>query len=1040
MRFWLYVAVFVVLYFAAAKLGFSMAYIAEQVTVVWAPTGLSIALIAFYGARLWPAVFAGAFLANVTTSTPAWAAVAIAAGNTLEAVSAAWMLERVPNFSWRMRRIQDAASFIILAAIVSPIISATIGTLALCLAGEQSWLYFVNVWAVWWLGDALGAMVAAPVFLTWTRSSLRNFARRPLEAAALAGCVLLLLTIVFQYGADVRFGGVQYLIFPLLIWAALSFGTPGAALASFVTAALTVWQTSRGVGPFSSGATADDLVLLQLFMATVSSSSLLLAASISDNRKQHALMRAVTEASSDAIFVKDLQGRYLAINSAGARVIGRPADEIIGRDDSQLLPADAATTLMAGDRAIMASGVGNTAEETVTLGGDTRTFFTLKAPYRDGNQEVIGVIGISRDITEPKVAEQARRSEYELRKAIESSIRAGIVAMDLEGRQVYANPAFCEMVGWREEELLGRKPPFVFWPEEEAATIHRALQAQISGQTPREGFELRFKRRNGEIFPVDLALSPLHDSAGKIRWWVGSVHDVTSQVRIREALQHSEERYRSLVVATSQVVWHTTADGQVQDDLPTWRDYTGQAPEKALGRGWLSMVHPDDVPLVVRRWEESLENCSPHENEFRVRVADGSYRNVHARAVPVLDERGVVREWIGTLTDVTESKVLERKRAELLEVEQDLNRRKDDFLAMLAHELRNPLAPILTAVAVLENKASDTMTERGIGIIKRQAQHLTRIVDDLLDVARITRGTIEVRAEVLDLRDIVRSVYNDLRTVIATREQEFTCNLPDAPVPVHGDRTRLEQVVTNLVQNASKYTPAKGSIALSVAKKDLNALLRVSDTGRGIAKEFLPHMFDLFAQEDRSLDRSRGGLGLGLSIVRSIVDLHGGQVHASSEGEGKGTEVTVLLPLTAEQRPSSGNSVHEAAPPLRIMIVEDNEDAADTLAMLLSLEGHEVRVFNNAYAALDGAASFTPQIVLLDVGLPGLSGYEAAPRIRAAHSGTPLKIVALTGYGQSDDRRRTAAAGFDYHLVKPAPIESLIRLLRELSEQLDLAK
>jgi two-component system CheB/CheR fusion protein len=492
--------------------------------------------------------------------------------------------------------------------------------------------------------------------------------------------------------------------------------------------------------------------------------------------------------------------------------------------------------------------------------------------------------------------------------------------------------------------------------------------------------------------------------------------------RAENSLHRSEQRYRSLVMTSSQVVWTTSATGDVVEALPSWTAFTGQPAAETLGRGWVKKLHPDDVEQASRLWERSLATGTPHENEFRVLGADGVYKYVHAHAVPVLEPNGRVREWVGTLTDITA-----RKQAGI-QMEEE-NRRKDEFLAMLAHELRNPLAAIAGALEVIRTtRGEEARLERMGEMTSRQIQHMSRILDDLLDVSRITRGVVELNKQAGDLTVLAQKCLQHARLSAEKKSLAVTTNLSQEPLPVFVDVTRIEQVIINLINNAVKFTPAGGEIHISTGKEGEFAIFTVRDSGRGIEKTFLPQIFDLFTQADRSLARSEGGLGIGLTLVRSLVLMHGGQVQARSEGAGCGSTFTVRLPLSLQ--PAAESSPQWTATSTgrqKILIIEDNVDSAEALSIIVNLMGHETYI---AYDGVQGIEKFhevKPNVVLLDIGLPNLNGYEVAERLRAENP--KLKLIALTGYGARADRERTLRVGFDVHLVKPVDVAVLKNLL-----------
>jgi two-component system CheB/CheR fusion protein len=395
---------------------------------------------------------------------------------------------------------------------------------------------------------------------------------------------------------------------------------------------------------------------------------------------------------------------------------------------------------------------------------------------------------------------------------------------------------------------------------------------------------------------------------------------------------------------------------------------------------------------------------------------------------------------------IRRQKELEEEIAGRKQLEQELqlradelanaDRRKDEFLAMLAHELRGPLAPISNAVQIIKSCDDDRATvEKARGMVERQVQHLSRIVDDLLDVSRVTKGKLTLRKAPVEVATVVARAIEMSRPLLDARGHELAVTLPREPLWVRADVTRLAQVVGNLLNNAAKYTAPRGHIRLSVEPAAGQVVVRVRDDGMGIPADLLPRVFDLFTQGENSLARSEGGLGIGLTVVKSLVEMHGGTVTAQSDGPGQGSEFEVRLPLL-ERKPAAAVAAAAGGPPVgrraasrRVLVVDDNVDAAESLATVLRIAGHEVRTTHDGGAALTAAEAFRPQVVLLDIGLPQMDGYEVARRLRARPGLEKALLVAVTGYGQEEDRCRAEEAGFDAHLVKPADLAALHRLL-----------
>jgi CheY-like chemotaxis protein/nitrogen-specific signal transduction histidine kinase len=390
------------------------------------------------------------------------------------------------------------------------------------------------------------------------------------------------------------------------------------------------------------------------------------------------------------------------------------------------------------------------------------------------------------------------------------------------------------------------------------------------------------------------------------------------------------------------------------------------------------------------------------------------------------------------IRDITERTKLERTIAQA-EALADLHRRKDEFLAMLSHELRNPLAPILNATHLLSlQKDENHIQQQARTIIERQVGQLAHLVDDLLDISRVTTGKIRLHEEETDLRGILERAIEATRPLIEQRKHELTVTLPPDPIWLRADATRIEQVVVNLLNNAAKYTDEGGHIWLTADREGDFALLRVRDNGIGIGPELIPHIFDLFSQGNRTLERAQGGLGIGLTLVQKIVELHRGSVEAQSRGAGKGTEFTVRLPMVVSASMKESMASQTVLPPsqtARVLIVDDNVDAADSIAMILRLSGHDVQVAYSGQSALETAAQYQPNIIFLDIGLPEIDGYEIARRLRQRPPSKDVWLIAMTGYGQDSDRQQSQEAGFDYHLVKPVNTQELEQLVAKLIKE-----
>jgi PAS domain S-box-containing protein len=417
------------------------------------------------------------------------------------------------------------------------------------------------------------------------------------------------------------------------------------------------------------------------------------------------------------------------------------------------------------------------------------------------------------------------------------------------------------------------------------------------------------------------------------------------------------------------------------------------------------------------------------------RSADGAHTHVETTVSALRDGDGQTTGYLYVIRDITERILADRALAQTTAALQDADRRKDEFLATLAHELRNPLAPIRNALHLMALSPDAKAKESARNIIERQLAQLVHLVDDLMDVSRISQGKVELRIELTDVVAAVQDALETSQPMIHAGKHELRLVLPPpGTLMVEADATRLCQIIANLLNNAAKYTPDGGRIAVTAARQDGFAVITVEDSGVGIPVSLLPRVFDMFAQVDRSMERSQGGLGIGLALVRQLVEMHGGQVEADSKGPGAGSRFTVRLPVSRAQAPAEpridAHKLHASGEQgLRVLVVDDNVDGAETMAQFLTLLGYETMTEHDGLAAVSAAASFRPDVVVLDIGLPHLDGREVARRIRQGPGGSEMLLIAVSGWGQADDRQKSAEAGFDRHFVKPVELETLMEVV-----------
>ena len=559
--------------------------------------------------------------------------------------------------------------------------------------------------------------------------------------------------------------------------------------------------------------------------------------------------------------------------------------------------------------------------------------------------------------------------------------------------------------------------------------LMRALRGEGS---PRDIVEIEPFGAPGERRTILSHAEPIRDAVKNVVGSVMAQMDITAQIRMEAALRDSEAKFRTIANAMPQMVWSTLPDGYHDYFNQQWYDFTGVPVGSADGKGWSDIFHPEDQARAWALWNHSLATGEVYEIQYRLRHHSGQYRWALGRALPVRNAADEIIRWMGTCTDIHDQKEAE----DALKRESE---RKDEFLAMLAHELRNPLAPISTAAQMLTITGVSEQRIRQAGdIITRQVRHMTSLVDDLLDLSRITRGLVQIAQEDLDLKLVLNNAVEQALPLIEGRRHALSIYMSPSPAFVKGDKNRLVQVVANMLNNAAKYTPQNGAIELVLDVEDKHARIQVKDNGSGIPAALLPFIFDLFTQGERTPDRTQGGLGLGLSLVKNITALHGGQVKAQSNGVGCGSVFTVMLPLAEGVADVSQTPLQEGAflmpvIPLSLMIVDDNVDAARSLADLLELDDHRVQVMEDAMSALAAPGKNSVHVFILDIGLPGMNGYELARRLRADPATSEAILIALTGYGQSHDRVLTKNAGFDHHFVKPLDLNLLAGVLQQVS-------
>jgi len=642
--------------------------------------------------------------------------------------------------------------------------------------------------------------------------------------------------------------------------------------------------------------------------------------------------------------------------------------------------------------------------------------------------------------------QRALRSEQESRRQWQvtlASIGDAVLTTDMEGRVTFLNAVARELTGWTLEDAIGQPTENVFNiinEQTEEPVVNPVRRVLAEGIIVGLANHTILIAKDGSRRPIDDSGAPIR-SGEAMSGVVLVFRDVSEQKRAELQLREREAELRHLADAMPQIVWVARPDGYLESYNQQWYDYTGCTPEQCLGHHENLWIHPDDRARSQTRWNESLATGENFEVERRVRSKSGEYRWFLGRALPVHDDAGKILKWFGTSTDITERKHLEDHLREVAADLSEANRRKNEFLATLAHELRNPLAPIRTGLEVIKHAAGDPqMIEQTRSMMERQTGQMVRLIDDLLDVSRITLGKLQLRKTRIQLTDVIKSSVEATQPFIDEAGHELRVSLPETPIYLLADPHRLAQVYSNLLSNASKYTPERGTIQLDAWREGDFAVVRVRDTGLGIPPEMQSRIFEMFAQIDRPIEQGYTGLGIGLTLVKRLVEMHDGQIDVHSQGTGHGSEFSVRLPVSTEspvEESSSGMTTREPdkARMYRILVVDDNKAAAETLRMVLKILGHEVFMAHDGLEGVSAAEQHRPEVILMDLGMPKLNGFEAARKIREQAWGGEVFLIALTGWGQDEDKQHTREAGFDHHLTKPADPAALQVLLNHLERK-----
>ena len=626
-----------------------------------------------------------------------------------------------------------------------------------------------------------------------------------------------------------------------------------------------------------------------------------------------------------------------------------------------------------------------------------------------------------------------RQSEECYRLLVNGLKDYAIVMLDPTGHVVTWNTGAENIKGYLSEEIIGKHFSLFHAAEDVAqGKPERELRiAAAEGRLEADGWRVR---KDGSRFWANVVMTAIHDDAGEFVGFAKVTRNLTERRAAEIGVRDVEERMRSVVDHVIDGIIIIDERGTVESFNPAAEKIFGYRAEEVLGRN-VNVLMPEPYHSEHDGYLMNYSRTRQPKTIGIAREVDGRRKDGSTFRMELAVSEfhlGGRRFFTGIVRDITERKRLERELHRRIAELAETDRRKDEFLAMLAHELRNPLAAITNAVQLSMMSGVQGQDDWSMDVIDRQIRLLARLVDDLLDVSRITRGKIQLHKERIDAYPVVNSAIEVVRPLIEQRAHELTVSMRPG-LRLEADPTRLEQILVNLLTNAAKYTESGGNISLTARQEENDLVIKIRDSGIGIAPEKLPLMFELFAQGDRSLARSEGGLGIGLTLVRSLAELHGGSVTATSEGLGKGSEFIVRLPAATapvQETPRPRAKLTQATEQIaRILVVDDNVDTARGLSRLLKLLGHNVQMAYDGQTAIETARSHRPEFVLLDIGLPGMDGYQVATHLRQEQYSKDAVIIAVTGYGQEDDLRRSREAGFDHHLVKPIDHDALITLI-----------
>lgn len=754
------------------------------------------------------------------------------------------------------------------------------------------------------------------------------------------------------------------------------------------------------------------------------------------------VFRVTLRSIGDAVITTDTEGRITYINGIGEALTGWSHEDALGQqldrvfhivNEATRLPVENPST-----RALRQGVVVGLANHTILIKKDGAEcpIDDSAAPIRNEEGHVSGCVLIFRDVTAQRLVERDKANQLhtaQLLASIVASSNDAIIGKSLDGIIQSWNAAAEQLFGYTAEQIVGQHISLIIPPER--LNEEDEIIASLRAGKRIEHYETERLRSDGQRIIVSLTISPIKDQSGNVVGASKIVRDVTE----RKRAESDRQMFVTLVETSTDFIGICDLEGSPFFVNRAGLEMVGLKDiEEARQMRVEEFFFPEDQAKVMNEFFPTVLNNGHGEIEIRFRhFKTGEARWMAYKVLALTDAANQPIAFATVSQDVTERRRLADDLRRLAADLSEADRRKNEFLATLAHELRNPLAPMSNMLEVVKRAEGDNeVLNRAHGTLERQLGQMIRLVDDLLDLNRVTHDRLELRRSEVELSSVIQQAVEVARPLVDSAGHHLTIDLPDEPIYLNADRARLAQVFGNLLNNSCKYTRPEGTVSLSAERVGDEVVVTVKDNGAGIPQDKLDSIFDMFMQVDRTSERSQGGLGIGLTLVKRLTEMHGGSIEARSAGVGQGSEFIVRLPVL--NRPAVADApgpdaASELRPQQTVLIVDDNRDSADSLAMLMEITGNKTYMAHDGIEAVAAVEKYRPEVVLLDIGLPGLDGHEVCRRVREQPWGKDIIVIALTGWGQEDDRRKSEEAGFNGHLVKPVDYDKLLELLSSLT-------